>query len=372
MSSEKRNTLIIAGGGTGGHVLAGVAVADAWSKGSGESVDILFVGAKGGIEEKLVPRAGYALSLLKLGSLNGVGWLKKIKTLFRIPFALLKSFWILLTVQPVAVLGVGGYASGPLVLMAKVMSFFHLLKARTAILEQNSVPGMTNRILGRLVQKVFCAFPGMESRFANKKVVLTGNPIRSAIQPLPSATRDPFTVFIFGGSQGAQGINTLVIEALPLFEDIKSHLRFIHQTGEKDFDRVAEAHRNWGTNARVEKFIYDMPTAYSEASLVICRAGSSTLSEIAAVGRAALLIPFPFASDNHQEVNARVFSDAGAALLLVQQKANGLDLARLIRGAFQDQNALTRMEKAVAHFYRPDAARAIAQELLLDSPKQLS
>lgn len=356
-------TLIVAGGGTGGHVLAGVAVADAWRESTGEQATVLFVGAKGGIEEKLVPRAGYPLSLLRLGSLNRVSWMTRFKTLMLLPFSLFKSLWILLSTRPAAVLGVGGYASGPLVLMARVLSFFRLICVKTSILEQNSVPGMTNRILGHLVQRVFCVFPGMDSKFSGNKVVLTGNPIRSAIRPLPSASRNPFTLFIFGGSQGAVGINSLVIEALPLFEDLKDQLRFIHQTGEKDFDRVFEAYRKAGIQARVEKFIFDMPAAYAEASLVISRAGSSTLAEIAAVRRAALLVPFPFASDNHQEKNARIFANEGAAFLLPQQTSNGLDLARIVRKILKDHSIIDQMEKAVSAFYRPDAAKSIVEEL---------
>lgn len=360
-------TLIVAGGGTGGHVLAGVAVADAWREGSGEQSNVLFVGAKGGIEERLVPRAGYSLSLLRLGSLNRVSWLTRMKTLFLLPFSLLKSLWLLLSIRPVAVLGVGGYASGPLVLMARVLSSLGWIHAKTSILEQNSVPGMTNRILGRIVQRVYCAFPGMESRFKPDKVVLTGNPIRSAIRPLPTAVRDPFTLLIFGGSQGAIGINSLVIDALPLLVDVKEQLRFIHQTGAKDFDRVSEAYRKADINARVEKFIDDMPLAYAQASLVICRAGSSTLAEIAAVGRAAILVPFPFASDQHQEKNARIFSDAGAAFLLLQQTSNGLDLARIVRKTIKDHSIIDQMEKAVSTFYRPDAAQCIVQDLRTSS-----
>ncbi|MCM2277648.1 MAG: undecaprenyldiphospho-muramoylpentapeptide beta-N-acetylglucosaminyltransferase [Oligoflexia bacterium] len=360
--------LIIAGGGTGGHVLAGVAVADAWRARAGgtapEADGIVFVGARGGIEEKLVPRAGYPLQLLRLGSLNRVGLLTRLRTLFLLPFSLLKSALVLLRLRPRAVLGVGGYASGPLLLMARVLTALGLLRARTAILEQNSVPGMTNRILGKLVDEVYCAFPGMESQFPGKKVIVTGNPTRSAIRPLGSARRDPFTIFIFGGSQGALGINTLVLEALPLFEDLRDKLKFIHQTGEKDYERVAEGYRKAGIAARVEKFIHDMPSAYAEASLLICRAGSSTLSEIAAVGRAALLIPFPFASDNHQERNARILAERGAALLLVQAKATGVDLARIVRRLQQHPAELDRMEAAVRQFYRPEAARDVVSGFL--------
>lgn len=358
-----QNRLIVAGGGTGGHVLAGVAVADAWKEKFGTNSEILFVGARGGIEEKLVPRAGYPLVLLRLGSLNRVSFRQKLKTLILLPFSFLKSAWLLLQFKPDAVLGVGGYASGPLVLMARVLSSFRLISARTAILEQNSVPGLTNRLLGRFVNRVFCAFPGTEKRFPRGKSVLTGNPVRSAIRPLASAKRDPFTIFIFGGSQGALGINTLILETLPLLSDIQERLHFIHQTGEKDYDRVLAGYENAGIPARIDKFIHDMASAYEQASLVICRAGSSTLSEIAAVGRSAVLIPFPYAADNHQEVNARVVADAGAAQILIQGKSNGVDLARVIRKAYQEPQSLLRMEEAVRAFHRPDAAKDIVKSL---------
>jgi UDP-N-acetylglucosamine--N-acetylmuramyl-(pentapeptide) pyrophosphoryl-undecaprenol N-acetylglucosamine transferase len=346
--------LVIAGGGTGGHVLAGIAVADEWKSRAGAG-DIAFVGAYGGIEEKLVPRAGYPLTCLNIGALKGKGLGRRLKTLFQLPIAIASSAAWLLSRRPRAVLGVGGYASGPLVLAARVLGPF--TGTRTAILEQNSVPGFTNRMLGRLVQRVFCTFPGTEARFPAGRARVTGNPVRSAMHRLASAPREPFTVFIFGGSQGAAGINQLVTDALPLLKDLK--LRFIHQTGEKDFDRTLAAHRAAGTDARVEKFIHDMPACYERASLVICRSGSSTLSELAAVGRASVLVPFPFASDNHQEVNARVFTDAGAALLLKQQDSTGADLARIIREAMADPARLARMEEAVTAFHRPQAASEI-------------
>jgi UDP-N-acetylglucosamine--N-acetylmuramyl-(pentapeptide) pyrophosphoryl-undecaprenol N-acetylglucosamine transferase len=243
------------------------------------------------------------------------------------------------------------------------MGFVGLTRARTAILEQNSVPGFTNRILGRVVHRVFCAFPGTESRFPTGHASITGNPIRSSMKRLPAASRDPFVIFIFGGSQGALGINTLVLDSLPHLADALPRLRFIHQTGEADHARVLAGHQKAGSQARVEKFIHDMKTAYSEASLLVCRAGSSTLSEIAAVGRAAVLVPLPTAADNHQEKNARVFTDTGAAFLLPQRVSRGEDLARLIRQALADTKAIARMEESVTRFDRPNAARDIVQTL---------
>lgn len=365
--SGKLKTLIVAGGGTGGHVLAGVAVADAWKAKYGATAQIIFVGARGGIEERLVPRAGYPLELLELGSLNRVSIARRIKTCAQLPLSLIRSMLILVRSRPDAVLGVGGYASGPLVLMARMLGFFRLSKTRTAILEQNSIPGMTNRILGRVVHEVFSAFPGTEAHFTSRKTSVTGNPIRSSIETLfdspTSPPLRPFTVFIFGGSQGAMGINTLVLESLPLLKSRINELRMIHQTGERDYDRVRTGYAQAGVDARVEKFIDEMPEMYAGASLIICRAGSSTLSEVAAAGRASVLIPFPQASDNHQEHNARVFSEAGAAVLLLQNESKGEDLARVILELVEHPEQRRKMEARVRAFHQRKAADRIVAEL---------
>jgi UDP-N-acetylglucosamine--N-acetylmuramyl-(pentapeptide) pyrophosphoryl-undecaprenol N-acetylglucosamine transferase len=356
-------SLMIAGGGTGGHVFAGVAVADAWREEFGTGSSIVFVGAQGRIEEKLVPRAGYPLMLLRLGSLKRVSLSRRLKTFYQLPVSLIKSAAYIMKHRPQAVLGVGGFASGPLVLMARFLRFFGLSRSRTAILEQNSVPGFTNRVLGRLVDTVFCSFPGTEKQFPHKNVIITGNPVRNVMARLPSAPRDPFTIFIFGGSQGALGVNSMVLAALPFLEDLKGKLRFIHQTGEPDYERVVEGHRKAATHSRVEKFIHEMPAAYAESSLLICRSGSSTMAEIAAVGRASVLVPLPTASDNHQETNARTFSDVGAAFLVPQGSDSGERLAKVIREAVTDPARIDRMEEAVTAFYRPNAARDIVESL---------
>lgn len=364
MLEARHPGLMVAGGGTGGHVFAGVAVADAWRKKFGSESSIVFVGAQGRIEEKLVPRAGYPLMLLKLGSLKRVSLGRRLKTFYQLPVSLARSALFILKHQPHAVLGVGGFASGPLVLMARILRFLRLTRSRTAILEQNSVPGFTNRVLGRFVDTVFCSFPGTETQFAGKdRVHVTGNPVRNMMSRLSSAPRDPFTIFVFGGSQGAMGINSIVLDALPHLRDVLPRVRFIHQTGEADFDRVAEGHGAMATGARVEKFIFEMPEAYAVSSLLICRAGSSTLAEIAAVGRASVLVPLPTATDNHQEKNARVFADTQAAFLLKQGEGAGEQLANLIRALMAEPERLTRMEKAVTAFYRPDAAHQIVENL---------
>lgn len=356
---SRPNSLIVTGGGTGGHIFAGVSIADAWKE-KYPNARILFVGARGGIEERLVPRAGYELALVELGSLKGVSIGKRLKTLFQIPLSLLKALGILIREKPSAVIGVGGYASGPIVLMARFTSYLH--GTRVAILEQNAVPGFTNRILGKFAHIVFCAFPGIEKQFTGTTQV-TGNPVRKEMTPMPSSSREPFTIFITGGSQGALGINTLIIDALPHLQDLKPRLRFIHQTGEKDLERVKAGYEKSGFTGKIEKFIYEMPDCFRQASLVVCRAGSSTLSELAAVKRASVLVPFPYAADNHQEMNARLFTEQGAALLMLQQKSKGEELASVIRGFLTHPDRITQMETRVAAFYRPHAAKDVVVAL---------
>lgn len=362
MSANPKPSLIVAGGGTGGHILAGIAIAEAWKKKWPEA-PILFVGARGALEEKLVPRNGIPLRLLDLGSLNRVSLGRQLKTAFQLPLALLLSSVILFRSRPQCVIGVGGYASGPLVLMARLLGW--IWGARVGILEQNAVPGFTNRILGKFAHRILAAFPGIESQFPRGKVTVTGNPTRSTMKPLPTSTEngDSFTVFIFGGSQGAMGINTLVLDAVPHLGELKGKVRFVHQTGEKDFDRVSEGHRKLGTGALVEKFIYDMPKYYQEASIVICRAGSSSLSELAAVRRASILIPLPTAADDHQRKNAEIFSKVGASQVLVQTGSTGKDLAKMIQDLYQNRSKIQEMENKVAAFYRPNAASEVIEAL---------
>lgn len=362
MSSGSK-ALVVAGGGTGGHVLAGIAIADSW-RAEGIGTEVLFIGAQGGIEERLVPRNGYRLETLKLGSLNRVSILTKLRTLFQLPFTFVKAAKLLRAIRPAAVIGVGGYSSGPVVLMAWILRKLGLLETKCAILEQNAVPGMTNRILGRFVDEIYCAFELTRSAFGpEKRVIVTGNPVRSAMQPMVPCTEKPYQIFVFGGSQGALGMNTLVLEALDHLGGLKNQIQWLHQTGERDFERVRTAHERAGTHAKVEKFVDQMAHAYARSSLLICRAGSSTLSEIAAVGRAAILVPLPTAADNHQEVNALELEKRQGAIVFRQQEGKGSELASLIHELISDSKNLRSMESSVKSFYRPDAARDVSRFL---------
>ncbi len=352
--------LLIAGGGTGGHILAGIAIADEWCKAlQAEKSSVLFVGAEQGLEAKLVPKYKYPLELLRIGALNQVSKKTRIATLIKLPFNFFKAFFILLRFRPHAVIGVGGYASGPVVLLARVISIF--TGTRTAIIEQNSVAGFTNRLLGQFVQRVFCAFEAGTRSFDSAKVMVTGNPIRSSLQKLPPSPVEPFTLFIFGGSQGSYAINSMIIEALPFLKN--QGIQFIHQTGVKDHERVSVGYAREGMAARIEKFIDDMGSCYEQASLVVCRAGASTMAELASVGRAAIFVPLPTAADNHQEKNAQIFEMAEAAQVISQGSLTGLQFAERIIYLKNNHGVIRSIETKVQSFYQSNSAQMIVKDL---------
>lgn len=356
-----KSTVIIAAGGSGGHILPGIALADTLKNDFSDQYEPIFVGAKGGMEEKLVLRSGYPLKKLRLGSLNRVGFKKRLKTILQLPLAILSSFWILIVHRPKAVIGVGGYASGPIVLVAGLLKW--LFHWKVALLEPNSVPGMTNRILGRVSEFIFASFPIKKGFFENKNVIVTGTPIRESMKPIPIPTSEKMTLFIFGGSQGAVGMNTLVLEALNDLVPFQNEIKIVHQTGQRDYERVLEAYQTVGIEARIEKFIYDMAEVYRDASILICRSGASTLSEIAAIGRASILIPLPTAADNHQYENALIFENRGAAKIIRQDQSSGKELAREIINLVKTPSRVADMAKSAASFYRPHAAREILRKL---------
>ncbi len=355
-----KRKLMIAGGGTGGHVLAGVAIAQAWNKRFGLDGTIVYVGARGRIEERIVPQHQIKLYLLSLGSLNRVSFLRKILTVLQLPWALIKSLFLIVKEKPDAVIGVGGYASGPVLLMASFLSKFFSIQ--TAVLEQNSVPGLTNRILGRFVEKIFCAFTDHQRLLPAKKIEVTGNPIRMELTSLGPAPIDPFQLFIFGGSQGARGLNTLVIETMPLVQKKFPNVKIIHQTGVLDYLRVKRAYEDTNVKAKVVEFIDNMKEVYQDSTLLICRAGSSTLAEIAAIQRAAILVPLPTASDGHQLKNAEALVSQGAAVLAEQTKTSPEQLAKKIFDLIEHPQKLHEIEKKAHTLHRPHAASDIVKQ----------
>ncbi len=346
--------MVIAGGGTGGHLFPGVAIAEEFLKRNREN-KVLFIGTERGLESRVLKDLGFDLRTIHIEGVKGRG-LRALAALVKIPWSLAESLRILRSFSPDIVVGVGGYASGPGVMAA------HWMGIKTAIAEQNALPGATNRILARFAGRIFVSFPESLKWLPPEKTVVTGNPIRAGFfggSGEGKKAEGRFTVLVFGGSQGAHRINEAVKEALPYLDDIRDRLRFLHQTGEKDAPEVASAYRARGMDAGVSPFIRDMASAYRSADLLICRAGATSLAEITACGKAALFIPFPFAVNDHQTGNARVLVEAGAAEMIAEKDLDGKRLADAIRGFAADPDRIRAMEEKSRELGNPRAAADI-------------
>jgi len=351
---------MIAGGGTGGHLFPGLALAEEFRKREAKT-EIMFVGTEHGIEAKIIPREGYPIRFLRAEGIVGKSFTKKIMAIVKIVLSLLDARGILLAVKPDIVIGVGGYASGAIVLMASLRSI------PTLIHEQNSVPGTTNRILGRFVDRVCVTYQEGMPVFPMGKTFLTGNPIRLKIlrgdresaYRLFSLDKRLFTVFIFGGSSGAGSINRTVIDALNHLGDLRDSIQFLHQTGDKDFQGIRDAYRKAGMKGTVAPFIYQMAEAYAAADVVISRAGATTLAELTALGKPAILIPYPHAAGRHQEFNAMKLRDMGAAQVVLDHEMSGELIAKQIREMYGDAQGLKEMQKASRGLGTPDACGRI-------------
>ncbi len=348
--------LLVAGGGTGGHVFPGIALAEEVVT-RHPSNDVVFVGTARGLEATVVPKLGFPIELIDVKGLKGKGIAGTIRNLFLVPLALWQSFQILRRWRPDVVVGVGGYASGPVVLAA------WLMRIPTAVQEQNAIAGFTNRVLGRFAQAAFTAFPEAARHFPRRKVFQLGNPIRKTLMEnfmRPEAQHQGPRLLVFGGSQGAHALNMRVIEALPHLADLRETLRITHQTGARDRDQVEKGYRACGFEPDVREFITDMSGAYAETDLVVCRAGATTLAELTVCRKPSILIPFPAAADNHQVRNAKSLVDAGAAVMIEERDLTGEVLAHGIRAILGDPERRERMARAAGRLGSPQAAKEIA------------
>jgi len=335
--------LVIAGGGTGGHLFPGVAIAEEL-RAREPSAEITFVGTKRGIEARVLPDLGWPLELIEVSGLKTVGVLGAIRGLLRLPRAWWQARALLKRLQPDAVIGVGGYASGPVVFAAKLRGI------PTAICEQNSIPGLTNKILGRLVRRVFLSFETSRPFFKPAKIVMTGNPVRrdllARLQAPTTPHRGALHVLVSGGSLGAVAVNELAANAL--IELAKDHeLEITHQTGEKDRESTAARYREAGVTADCRAFIKDMAATYLAADLVIGRAGATTVAELAIAGKPAVFIPYPFAADDHQTLNAAEMAAKGAALSFKQSDLTAAKLVAAIRPLLDDAAQRSAMGDAM-------------------------
>jgi UDP-N-acetylglucosamine--N-acetylmuramyl-(pentapeptide) pyrophosphoryl-undecaprenol N-acetylglucosamine transferase len=350
--------IVIAGGGTGGHLYPGIAVARELRR-RVPGIAVTFAGTARGIESKVVPREGFELDVLRSAGLKGMSIGSLARGLSLLPLSAVDAWTIVARRRPQLVIGVGGYSSGPVVLMAALRG------TPTLLLEQNAIPGFTNRRLAPFVSAAAVTFESTLSYFGRRGFV-TGNPVRpeffdrTVATPLDGAPR----VLIFGGSQGAHAINMAMVEAAPRLAAHPGGLAITHQTGERDLERVRDGYRRAGLEARVEPFIFTMDWEMKSADVVICRAGATTLAELTACGRPALLVPLPTAADDHQRRNAEVLAAAGAAESIDQARLTGDFLADRIIAIANDPARRQAMSAAALRLARPDAARTIVDKAL--------
>jgi UDP-N-acetylglucosamine--N-acetylmuramyl-(pentapeptide) pyrophosphoryl-undecaprenol N-acetylglucosamine transferase len=343
---------ILAGGGTGGHVIPALAIAQELQKRYG--AELLFIGTARGIENRLVPAAGFPLRLVQVGALNKVSLATRLKTFFNLPRAIWDSRRILFEFGADIVIGVGGYASGP-AMLAAILS-----RIPTLAFEPNVVPGFANRVIARKVSAAAVHFDQTAEYFRNAEV--TGVPVRPAFFEIADrhAGNQKPTLLVFGGSQGARAINQAVIQSLPELLKQVPEINIIHQTGERDYNDTQAAYQQAGAGAEIHAFINDMPAFFARADLLLCRSGASTVAEITAAGKPAIFVPFPRAADDHQRVNAQALEQAGAAVVLEETKLDRVWLVDTISALLNDPGRLQRMSEAARRLSHPNAARDIA------------
>ncbi len=353
--------VLIAGGGTGGHLVPGSALAEEVRRRDPDA-RVLFVGSPNGLEKDAVPRAGFDLELLPVSGLRRMGLWGLIKGLFRVPVALVKAIGLVRRFRPQVAVSCGGYAAGPAVLASR------LCGVPCAVMEQNTVPGFTNKVLGHIAQLVVAALP--VSGFDPRKVRVLGNPVRAdllAVRESPYEPAEPLRLLIFGGSQGARALNEAMMGLCALEpgeREILGALRILHQTGKADHARVSAAYEKAGViKADVRPFIHDMAAAYAEADLVLARSGATTIAELTVCGRPAILVPFPFAVDDHQTQNARTLERAKAAICLPQDDLTPVRLRDLLSQLASDRDRLLEMAAASLKAGHPEAAQSIADAL---------
>jgi UDP-N-acetylglucosamine--N-acetylmuramyl-(pentapeptide) pyrophosphoryl-undecaprenol N-acetylglucosamine transferase len=342
--------VILAGGGTGGHVIPALAIAQQLR--NEFTAEILFIGTSRGIENRLVPAAGFPLCLVDVGALKNVGIATRAKTLFDLPRAVWIAAGILSEFQPDVVIGVGGYASGPAMLAAV------LRRIPTLIFEPNVVPGFANRVVAPVVSTAAVHFEETGKYFRNS--VITGVPVREAFFQVLNESAAP-TLLVFGGSQGAHAINQAVSQAAPELLQRIPGLHLVHQTGEADYNDAKAAYERVSDRVEVYRFIDDMPAFFSRATLLVCRSGASTVAEVTAAGKPAIFVPFPRAADDHQKRNAEALERAGAAILLEQAHLTPESLIENVTSLFADQPRLKAMGEAARKLSHPKAAQEIAE-----------
>lgn len=342
--------VLMAAGGTGGHIYPGVAVAKEIMARDASS-EVLFVGTARGLERSIVPDNGFQLSLIHSVGLKNVGIAGKLKGIAVLPTSFVEAWKVLRDFRPHVVVGVGGYVTGPVLMTAHFMGF------PTLIMDSNALPGFTNRQLARFVDKAALTFDAALP-FFGKKGVVTGNPVRPEFfTNKPREIAGEVNLLVFGGSQGAKAINEAVVAALPLLKD--KPLAFMHQTGETAFDAVRQGYETAGVEADIRPYISNMADAFDASDILICRAGATTCAEIAAAGKAAIMVPLPTAADDHQRKNAEAMVANGAARMILQSELSGERLASEIASLIADPESIRSIGEAARTMATPDAAKQI-------------
>ena len=350
--------MIVSGGGTGGHLFPGIAVAEAFlDRYPGSRV--LFIGTGRQTDARVLANRKFETASISSQGLKGKSMVQRLSALLQLPLSTFSAMRLMRRFRPQLVLGVGGYVTGPVLVAAKMLGI------ATCIHEQNSVPGMANRKLGRLVDRIFLSIPGSERYFAEGKWVMTGNPLRRELTDAAEKKRGPkegLTLLVLGGSLGAHRVNTLMVAAMEILKKKGDNLRVIHQTGRDDEQMVAGRYEKLGVKAEVAAFFTNMAELYSRADLVVSRAGATTLAEITAFGLPMILIPYPFAADNHQRKNGEYLVKGGAAMMFSQEELTEEKLAEQINALLVDEKRRQQMGQAARGLARPDATERIIEQ----------
>lgn len=351
--------MAVAGGGTGGHLFPGIAVAEAFRDRNPRNA-VCFVSRGNALERSVLGKAGFPLFCVSAGPIKGRSLPHRLRSVSQLGVGVFQSLGVLARFRPHLVLGVGGYASAPVVSAAWMMGL------PVTLHEQNRLPGVTNRMLSRLASRVYLTFGGSAGHFPAGKCLVTGNPVRRSLRTRPAAgatrTDDRFTVLVVGGSQGAHRINLAVLEALEALPE-PTRYRFVHQTGHSDAAHVEQGYRLRHVEAQVAPFIDDMAAVYAEADVVLCRAGATTVAELTVMGKPAVFVPFPFAADDHQVRNAQSLAEEGAAEMILEKDLSGPVLARRLESLRARPERLAQMAERAQRLGRPEAAEAIVDDL---------
>ena len=353
-------TLMIGGGGTGGHIYPAIAIAQEFVA-RGNDRRVVFVGTERGLEKTIVPKAGFPIEFISVGGLKGKGAIEFVRNLFRLPVGFIQAWKLIGKHRPAAALGVGGYSSGPVLVAAKLRG------VPTAIHEQNAFPGVTNRALSRFVDAVAVAFADAAPRLKRADAVVTGNPIRKEFFAAATGDRRPASakrLLIFGGSQGSRLLNDTMTGALLFLARLKDKLQIVHQTGPSEVEKVRGAYRASAfSDARVVPYLDPIVNEIAAADVVVCRAGAMTIGELAAIGRPAIFVPFAAATNNHQELNARVVEQAGGGIVITEGQLSPERLAGAITELVNDSDRLSHMGTAARTLAAPEATKKIVDLL---------